>query len=343
MSFILDALRKSEARRRMGEGPDLSRAPQGGRTGKMRRAGRWAGAGVLVVVALAFAGTAWIGRDLISGQLAQWAGSAPPDLAIPSDRPLLAERIAAPPAPLERGLAGAPDRPERVSPRREQPPAVDPGHRDRRLPDDDERIDRALPRERIVTDPAEIESELARRMAEEQAHGAEETGESAEPASRLQRRRQAPMDPARVAEIERQVAEAEARRREIERESERAAELEAEEAARLAGLIATPVEPERQQEIRPETLPEAGEPWRSSTTAREYVRAWELPLSIRRSLPDLRLSIHVYSTDEAQRFVLVNGERFVVGDQLGDGARLVDIRREGAVVDFRDYRFLLEP
>jgi hypothetical protein len=29
--------------------------------------------------------------------------------------------------------------------------------------------------------------------------------------------------------------------------------------------------------------------------------------------------------------------------QLSGGARLVDIRREGAIVDYREHRFLLEP
>jgi len=66
-------------------------------------------------------------------------------------------------------------------------------------------------------------------------------------------------------------------------------------------------------------------------------------LSVRRSLPDLKLSIHVFSAEEDGRFVLINGERYVPGDQLSDGARLVDIRREGAIVDFREHRFLLEP
>ena len=32
------------------------------------------------------------------------------------------------------------------------------------------------------------------------------------------------------------------------------------------------------------------------------------------------------------RFVLINGERFVTGDDLADGARLVDIRRGGVPV-----------
>ncbi len=73
------------------------------------------------------------------------------------------------------------------------------------------------------------------------------------------------------------------------------------------------------------------------------MRAWELPLSIRRNLPALNLSIHVFSEQAEERFVLINGVRYIIGDELPEGARLVDIRREGAIVDYRDYRFLLEP
>lgn len=338
MSFILDALRKSEARRRKGEGPNLNEGPAGGdRADSRRRHRRWLGGGLTLVAVLVFAGSAWIGRDLISGQFAQWTGSAPAEFVVPSQRPLLADQIAQPPAPMDRALA---DARERRDVRRPEPTRPADGDDRRQRPAGDDSEERALPRERIVTDPDQIEAELARRMTEEQQREDAEKRAGASASSLPQRRRQAPLDPARVAEIERQVAEAEARRI----ETERAAQREADEAARLAELAATPIQPGTDVDPeQPAVRAEPGQPWQSSTSAREYVRRWELPLSIRRNMPDLRLTIHVYAADEAQRFVLVNGERFVVGDQLGEGARLVDIRREGAVVDFRDYRFLLEP
>lgn len=74
---------------------------------------------------------------------------------------------------------------------------------------------------------------------------------------------------------------------------------------------------------------------------REYVYRWELPHGMQRELPALTMSIHVYTEDPAGRFVLVNGERYVEGDRLAPGVRLVSIVREGAVIDFRDHRFLL--
>src|SRR5699024_10098901 len=74
----------------------------------------------------------------------------------------------------------------------------------------------------------------------------------------------------------------------------------------------------------------------------EYLRIWELPLSTRRNLPELDLTIHVYSPREAERFVLLNGERHMVGDSV-KGAHIVEITRDGAVIDFESHRFLLEP
>jgi len=74
----------------------------------------------------------------------------------------------------------------------------------------------------------------------------------------------------------------------------------------------------------------------------EYVQSWELPLSVRRNLPELDLSIHVFSPNEAERFVLVNGERYRSGDNIGE-VEIVGINRDGAIVDFRSHRFLLAP
>ncbi len=75
--------------------------------------------------------------------------------------------------------------------------------------------------------------------------------------------------------------------------------------------------------------------------APDYLYQWELPLSVRESLPALNLVVHVYSKKPEDRFVLINGTRFREGDELSQGARLAEIRPEGALVDFRDYRFLV--
>lgn len=86
----------------------------------------------------------------------------------------------------------------------------------------------------------------------------------------------------------------------------------------------------------------AGEAGPLSEGVAGHLRAWELPLSVRRNLPELDLSIHVFSPVESERFVLINGERYGPGDSIGE-VEIVDISRDGAIVDFRSHRFLLEP
>jgi len=81
-------------------------------------------------------------------------------------------------------------------------------------------------------------------------------------------------------------------------------------------------------------------PAESRTT--EPISFWELPQGIRDSLPDLHISVLVYAENPQDRFVLVGGQRLVEKDQLQEGVVLEEIRREGAVFLYRNYRFLVE-
>ena len=67
---------------------------------------------------------------------------------------------------------------------------------------------------------------------------------------------------------------------------------------------------------------------------------WEMPYSVRKDLPALALTMHVYSSVPAERFVVVEGERHVEGDELGDGVTLREIRSDGIVLDFKGQRFV---
>ncbi len=66
-----------------------------------------------------------------------------------------------------------------------------------------------------------------------------------------------------------------------------------------------------------------------------------LPDSFRQSLPDLHLDVHSYSSNPAQRFVLINMHRYQQGDVLSAGPRVVRITPEGVILEFRGQRFLL--
>lgn len=55
----------------------------------------------------------------------------------------------------------------------------------------------------------------------------------------------------------------------------------------------------------------------------------------------LHMDVHGWAEDPAQRFVLINLKRRVVGDALDGGARLVEIVPDGVVVELDGQRVLL--
>lgn len=58
-------------------------------------------------------------------------------------------------------------------------------------------------------------------------------------------------------------------------------------------------------------------------------------------LPQLSINLHVYSSEPAQRFVMLNGRRYVDGAQLQEGPTLERITPDGVILNHRGLRFLL--
>lgn len=67
---------------------------------------------------------------------------------------------------------------------------------------------------------------------------------------------------------------------------------------------------------------------------------WDLPYATRKDLPELALTMHVYASAPADRFVVIKGERHGEGDDLGDGVTLKEIRADGMVLEFKGQRFV---
>lgn len=287
MSFILDALRKSDARRQQSGAPGLN-SPEPPQPPPRRRRRLWPWL-VAVTALLVIAGSAvylvrpdWLPQS-ISGarQLSR----------VPSDE-----------QPAEQ--AQDPDRSRR---RTEPSPAI---------------------AEQAAADGESI-SEPRRDRRQPIAAAPERTVRREAP------ERESPPVPAEqaTAELERRLADEARRRREAARQVSSEPDKPDEAKKRAAA---------DQPDTSPASDPEVSQPRALNEGVAEYVRVWELPLSVRRQLPELHLTIHVYSPNEGERFVLINGERYVAGDSI-DGARIVSISREGAIVDFRSHRFLLEP
>ena len=109
-----------------------------------------------------------------------------------------------------------------------------------------------------------------------------------------------------------------------------------EEGAEASGSQIAPAaqEPETTVASVPERRPEPG------PTGPQPVSFWELPQNVRDGMPELRITVLVYADNPDDRFVLVNGRRLGEQDTL-EGVLLDEIRRDGAVFQYRNYRFLV--
>jgi len=59
-------------------------------------------------------------------------------------------------------------------------------------------------------------------------------------------------------------------------------------------------------------------------------------------LPQLRLDLHVYAIDPAQRFVFINMRKLREGEALPEGVRVEQITKAGAELSYRGTRFTLD-
>jgi general secretion pathway protein B len=74
----------------------------------------------------------------------------------------------------------------------------------------------------------------------------------------------------------------------------------------------------------------------------EPISFWQVPQALRDGLPEFRINVLVYAEKPEDRFLLINGQRLVEKEELADGVVLDEIRRDGAVFRYRNYRFLVK-
>jgi len=69
------------------------------------------------------------------------------------------------------------------------------------------------------------------------------------------------------------------------------------------------------------------------------MRMGELPESIRHELPDMHVSLHLYSTRPGNRFVSIDNRMLQEGADVAPGLKLERITPEGMVFSYKGYRF----
>ena len=65
----------------------------------------------------------------------------------------------------------------------------------------------------------------------------------------------------------------------------------------------------------------------------------ELPLTIRRSLPEFRVSGHAYSPEPGSRVARINDQILQEGQSLAPGLKVEEITSGGVVLSYQGYRF----
>ena len=68
-----------------------------------------------------------------------------------------------------------------------------------------------------------------------------------------------------------------------------------------------------------------------------------LPMEVRQTLPALHLDVLGYAMKPEDRFVVINFQRYRVGDTTVEGVRVADIVPGGAVLEYHGTHFLLPP
>jgi len=59
------------------------------------------------------------------------------------------------------------------------------------------------------------------------------------------------------------------------------------------------------------------------------------------TVPELRLDLHVYSANPAERYAFINMRKVREGDTTPEGAHVQQITRDGVVLDYNGSEFLL--
>lgn len=91
--------------------------------------------------------------------------------------------------------------------------------------------------------------------------------------------------------------------------------------------------------IRPEDLPPKAAPEDGAETAENLPLLKDLPPSVQKSLPQLKLAGHVYSKDGARRMIIINNRICREGDLVENQLYLEQILWEGVVLRYQELRF----
>lgn len=312
MSYILDALKKSERQRQLKQVPTLETLHDTGGPKPRRRRWPWAMAAIVLVNAVALA---VLFRSIPEKRV--MAVSEPPAALPPSVQPV---RPSAPPLalgqmpkqPASRQSPGQSSRqPPQPSPLASVPPRP-PGH---------------------SPGPPAVPTPISRKPA------APVPTAPTRPPTRAGR----PAVPqAQTLEVARVPAAATRAGSALDKSARSVPQPPSAGPSRVSVSLPRP-----QTAIVPETefAPEPERPasQAASGPGREIPLLQETPFEFQRHVPHLRIDALVYSEDAAGRMAFIGNHKYIEGQQVEGNLRVERITREGVILSYQGQRFLLPP
>ena len=114
----------------------------------------------------------------------------------------------------------------------------------------------------------------------------------------------------------------------------------------LSGEAASPMENSAPQAAAAAPTPGAvppSAPVLAQNGSADLPRYDGLPPELRQTLPTLHLDVHGYAQEPSQRFVVINLQRYRIGDSVAGNLKVVDIVPQGVILESNGTRFLLPP
>jgi general secretion pathway protein B len=69
---------------------------------------------------------------------------------------------------------------------------------------------------------------------------------------------------------------------------------------------------------------------------------FELPPEFRHTVPELKINVFVYSEQPAERFVIIDMQKYTVGEHIKESIKLKEIRSDSLVLEFNDHTFRIK-
>jgi general secretion pathway protein B len=69
---------------------------------------------------------------------------------------------------------------------------------------------------------------------------------------------------------------------------------------------------------------------------------FELPSEFRHTVPELKINVFVYSEQPTERFVIIDMQKYTVGEQIKESIKLKEIRSDSLVVEYQNRTFRIK-